>query len=146
MANRWLNEIQNVNGVSGIFIASGRGKIIERAGTNMKDAQLEELSLRFLRILGAFYARSQNVSEIEFYWEDHYVNCRHSNNLLLVTICRSPGVISLLRITLNVALANLLQDKKVMKLIKNHATDRTLILRKGQRDENETHLIKKVQA
>lgn len=146
MNNRWLEEISNLEGVSGVFIASGRGMILHKMGGTYNDSQMELLVLRVLRILGAFYTRGQNVSEMEFYWQDHYVNCRQSNNLLLVTLCRAPKVISLLRITLNVAMANILEDKKIMKQIKNHATDKTLVLTRGTQDESETRLIQKVRA
>lgn len=146
MSDRWLEEIQNIDGVDGVFVASGRGKIVRKLGISQKDNQLELLVVRILRILGAFYAREQNVTEIEFYWQDHYVNCRHSHNLILVTLCKSPKVISFLRITLNVALANILEDKKIMKIIKSHATDKTLVLTKGLRDESETQLILKVKS
>jgi len=144
MSDRWLKEIVQVNGVTGVFIATGRGKIIQKMGVKEKDDMLEDLVVRILRILGAFYAKEKNVTEIELFWQDHYVNCRNSHNLLLVTLCGTPKVISLLRITVNVALANILDDKKVMKQVKNHATDKTLILSKGTSDATETHLISKV--
>jgi hypothetical protein len=146
MTERWLNEIANADGVNGVFIATGRGKVLQKVGFKEEDSELELLVVRILRILGAFYARGQNVTEIELYWQDHYANCRHSNNLLLITLCRTPKVISYLRITLNVALANILEDKKIMKQVKNHATDRTLILSKNLKDATETQLIAKVRS
>lgn len=146
MSDRWLQEIANVEGVNGVFIASGRSKIVRKFGIKEKDDRLELLVLRLLRILGAFYTTGKNVTEIELYWQDHYVNCRHSHNLVLVTLCRTPKVISFLRITLNVALANILEDKKIMKMVKNHATDRTLILSKGTQDATETQLISRVRS
>lgn len=146
MSDRWLDEIANVEGVNGVLIASGRGKILRKVGLKEKDSQLELLVIRILRILGAFYARGQNVTEIELYWQDHYANCRHSNNLVMVTLCQTPKVISFLRITLNVALANILEDKKIMKQVKSHATDKTLILSKNLQDQTETQLIAKVRS
>jgi hypothetical protein len=62
---------------------------------------------------------------------------------LLATVCESPKILSLLRISVNVGLAQLLQDKKIMKEIKNHATDKNMVLRKGNFEDDERALLEK---
>jgi len=139
-----LQDIMNLKGVEGVYIASNRAKIIEKSGLDLKDPQLEALSLRVLRIIAGYHKNSQKVNEIEFYWQNLYVICKVSNEFILVTFCKTPKVLALLRITLNVTLANLLEDKKFIKIIKDHVADRFFSLEKGERDETEKNLISKL--
>lgn len=144
MSKRWLQEIMNIEGVQGVFIASGRAKVLDKFGLDLKEAQLEALALRILRIVAGFHLKSQKVNEIEFYWQNLYIIGKVSNDFLLITICKTPKILSLLRITLNVTLANLLEDKKFKKLIKNHISDRSFPLEKGTIEETEKILISKL--
>ena len=144
MNDRWLREIIQINGVSGVFIATGRGEILYKLGIREKNEQLAPLVVCLLRIHGVFHAKKQNVTEIELFWKNHYVNCRHAHNFMLVTLCGTPKVISLLRITVNVALANILDDTSIMKEILSHGTDSKFKLRKSKNDTTVSRLISKV--
>lgn len=144
MLKRWLQEIMNIEGIEGVFIVSGRSKIIEKLGLDLKESQLEALALRIQRIVAGFNLKAQKLNEIEFYWHNLYVISRVSNNFLLVTISRTPDVLSLLRITLNVALANLLEDKKFRKSIEDQVSDKSFALEKGEIDEAEKKIISKL--
>ena len=144
MSQRWLQEIMNLDGVEGVLIASNRAKIIDKLGLDLKDSQLEALSLRILRIVAGYHLNSQKVNEVEFYWQNLYVIGKVSSEFILITFCKTPKVLSLLRITLNVTLANILEDKKFTKLIKDHVADRSFSLEKGEIDEIEKNLISKL--
>lgn len=144
MSQRWLQEIMNLDGVEGVFIASNRAKVIDKLGLDLKDSQLEALSLRVLRIVAGYHLNSQKVNEVEFYWQNLYVIGKVSTEFVLITFCKTPKILSLLRITLNVTLANILEDKKFTKLIKDHVADRSFSLEKGEIDEIEKNLISKL--
>jgi hypothetical protein len=144
MVNQWFTEINNVPGVQGVFIASGRGAILHSQGIKIKDKDLEEVSLRILRMSAIFNEKDENVSEIELFWKHLFIICKLSNNILLVTICDSPKILPLLRITLNVSLSHLLQDKKIMKMARNHAIDKTMVLRKGKFGDDELSLLSNI--
>lgn len=144
MSQRWLQEIMNLDGVEGVFIASNRAKVIDKMGLDLKDSQLEALSLRILRIVAGYHINSQKINEMEFYWQNLYVISKISGEFILITFCKTPKVLSLLRITLNVTLANILEDKKFIKLIKDHVADRVFPLEKGEIDEIEKNLISKL--
>ncbi|MEJ2054685.1 MAG: hypothetical protein P8X42_12265 [Calditrichaceae bacterium] len=144
MSERLLQDIMNLEGVEGVFVVSNRAKVIEKMGLDLKDPQLEALSLRILRIVAGYHKNSQKVNEVEFYWHNLYVIGKISNEFILVTFCKTPKVLSLLRITLNVTLANLLEDKKFGKIIKDHVADRFFSLEKGEIDETEKNLISKL--
>jgi len=141
MIEPWLKEIKNVPGVKGVFVASGRGSILHNEGLKINKKDLEDIALRALRISALFNEKDENVSEIELFWKNLFIICRLSNNILLVTLCQSPKILPLLRITLNVSLSHLLQEKKIIKMARNHATDKTLVLRKGKFEEDEMNLL-----
>lgn len=144
MADRWLQEVGNVDGVEGVFLANGKGKILGKLGHLDKESILEKLTVHLQRIIAAFHLQDKNASEIEFYWEDRYVIGKHSGNFLLVTFCKSIKILPLLRITLNVAMANILEDKKMAKAASEHIADKVLALKKGVFDESEKLLISKL--
>jgi hypothetical protein len=144
MLQRWLQEIMNLDGVEGVFIASNRTRVIDKIGLDLKDSQLEALSLRVLRIVAGYHINSQKINEIEFYWQNLYVIGKVSSEFILITFCKTPKVLSLLRITLNVTMANILEDKKFIKVIKDHIADRIFSLEKGEIDEIEKNLISKL--
>ncbi len=143
MALNWHNEITNIPGVLGVFVASGRGAVLQSEGLKIKEKELEDVSLRLLRMIAVFDQKDENVSEIELFWKNLFIICKFSNNLLLVTVCESPKVLSLLRISVNVGLSQLLQDKKIIKQAKLHATDKNIILRKGKFEDDERELLEK---
>jgi len=144
MVNQWFTEINNVPGVQGVFIASGRGSILHSQGIKIKEKELEEVSLRILRMSAIFNEKDENVSEIELFWKNLFIICKLSSNILLVTICDSPKILPLLRITLNVSMSHLLQDKKIMKMARNHAIDKTMVLRKGKFGDDELNLLSNI--
>jgi hypothetical protein len=143
-SDHWLREIVQINGVHGVFIATGRGDILYKLGLRVKNEQLAPLVVCLLRIHGVFHAKKKDVIEIELFWNDHYVNCRYAHNFMLVTLCGTPKVISLLRMTVNVALANILDDKDIMKEITSYGTNSKIKPRKSKNDTTVSGLISKV--
>jgi hypothetical protein len=141
---RWLQEITNMEGIEGVFISSGRAKIIAKLGLDLNDSQLQALALYTLRIVAAFYQKTQKINEIEFYWKNLFIIGRVASDFLVITVCTTPKVLALLRITLNVTLSNLLEDKKFMRLIKEQAADKNILLEKGEMTDIEKNLITKL--
>lgn len=141
MKKTWYTEITNIPGVLGAFVASGRGTILHNEGLKISAKELEDVSLRLLRMCAIFDGKDENVSEIELFWKNLFIISKFSNNLLLVTVCESPKILSLLRISVNVGLSQLLQDKKIMKEARNQATDKNMVLRKGNFEDDERALL-----
>ena len=144
MIRRWLEEIVQIQGVEGVYLASNKGQVIDKLGFEGNIKQLEKVSLYLLRIIAAFDMKAKNVTELEFYWHNRYIILKNSNKFILVTICKSPRVLAFLRITLNVVLANLLEDKKFNKWIRSHAADKALVLKNGVLDDVEKKMIAKL--
>ena len=143
MAN-WLDEIINIDGVEGAFIISNRGNLIEATMLPFTDQQMYSVSIRILRMIGSFHLNEKNVTELELYWDNYYIICKNSPDFTLITLCKSSKVLSLLRITLNITIANLLEDKKFKKLLNTEVADKAFTLKKGEFEEIEKKMISKL--
>ncbi len=144
MVKQLLNEINSMEGVEGVFIATNRSEITNKIGVEYKDAQLKQLATHILRIIAAYHLKSKKVTELEFYWQNQYVICKISDYFTLVTFCRTPRILSLLRITLNVTMSKLAEDKKFNKWLKSHIADTAFILRKTTIDTKEETLLSQI--
>ncbi|RMH63208.1 MAG: hypothetical protein D6677_07775 [Calditrichaeota bacterium] len=141
MIERWFQEIQNIPSVKGSFITTMRGTVMGKHGIKESDRQLQNMALRILRIHALMHQSGNKLSEIELYWNHLLIIGKISQNALLVTICEDAHVISLLRITMNVSLSHILQEKKISKKVRSHATDPGHLLKKGTFDEEERALL-----
>ena len=131
MPDRWLKEIKDIEGVEGVFVASNKGQLIQQVGLSFDHATLEGVAVHLLRIISAHYLLKRNVKEIEIIWDKYRVIAKNANEFIVISFCNSVKALPLLRITSNVVLAHLLEDKKFMKRIKKHASERTILLRRG---------------
>lgn len=145
MASQWLKEITEINGVEGVYIVSNHGKIIEQVGLNVKEIVLEGIAIHLLRIISAYHLKKSVVTEIEVMWNNYHVIARNSNQFVVITFCSSVKALSLLRITMNVIISHLVEDRKFLKKVKKHAMAKTYVLRRGNLDEFEVSLISKLQ-
>jgi len=145
METEWLSEIYNIEGVEGVLVCSNTGIIIDKMSKVLDDDKLENIALHLLRIISANNLKNQKISDMEIYWENFHIIVKNSSQFLLVSFCTSSGAQSLLRITQNVVLAHLLEDKKFMKMVKKHTSEKSVVLRKDKLDESEIKLISKLQ-
>lgn len=136
-----LDELNKIEGVDGAFITSNRAEIINKVGLSFTDDQLKNLSLNILRTVAAFHLTGKKTVELEFYWQNLYIICKNTDNFMLITFCRTTSVLALLRITINVTMAKLSEDKKFSKWLKSHKADQNFLLRKGSLEELEEKLI-----
>ena len=145
MTENHLKDIIDINGVDGVFIASNRGQVIERVGIKLDNTVLEEVAILILRIISAYHVKKRIIKEVEIIWNNYRIIARNSNEFVIISFCNSEKALSLLRITLNVVLTHLIEDKKFKKQIEKHATQKTVVLRKGNLDPEEINLISKLQ-
>ena len=143
--SRWLKEVADINGVEGVFVISNRGQIVAHTAFKVESAKIETIANRMLRIEGAFHQKSFLLKEIELIGPDYRIIWMMKENFTILTICNSVKALPLIRMTLNVVLAHLLDDKKFMKFINKHPVKKTLVLEKTKLDADETKLISKLQ-
>jgi hypothetical protein len=144
MADKWLDEILSIDGVEGALLISNRGIVLDKTKLPFENKQVAKLGVRILRMIGSFHLKEKNVTELELYWENYYIICKNSSDFTLITLCKSSKVLSLLRITLNISIANLLEDKKFTKLLKTQIADKSFTLKKGEFEEIEKKMISKL--
>jgi len=145
MINRWLKEIMDIEGVEGLLLVSDNGHIVEKHGTDLERGTLEQLSKRIIRIIAAHGLDEKSVKEIELIWYDYRIIAMSANLFTVIILCGSSRALSLLRITVNVVIGHILEDKKSMKKIKKFTGQSDIVLEKEYLDQLEIKLISKLQ-
>jgi hypothetical protein len=145
MPEHLLKQITEIEGVEGVYIASNKGTILLRLGLSLDMEILERVAVHLLRILSAYHLKKRMLKEIELIWDEYRIITRNSSEFIIVAFCQSSKALSLLRITLNVVLSHILEDKNFSKKIKQHAAHKTVVLRKGDLHTKEINLISKLQ-
>jgi hypothetical protein len=145
MLNRWLKEIVNVAGVEGVLIVSDNGHIIEKMGSNLEQGIPDQLSKRIVRIIMSYNLCEKSLKELELIWNNDRIFVMSAKIFTLIIICGSIKALSLLRITVNVVIGHILEDKKSMKQIKKYTGQSEIVLDKEYLDQLEIKLISKLQ-
>jgi hypothetical protein len=145
MLNRWLKEITDISGVEGALLISDNGHIIEKIGSTQEQALLEQISKLLLRMIKVHSMDEKSVKEIELIWYNYRILAMSAQTFTIIIFCGSTKALSLLRITVNVVIGHLLEDKKSMKQIKKFTGQSEIVLEKEYLDESEIKLISKLQ-
>jgi hypothetical protein len=144
MPERILKEIQNIESVELVAICSDNGDIGFKSGNMIPDADISQIAILLLRIFAAQKTQGNKLLSMEFYWQNHFLTARFADGFLIITVCSSSKVLALLRITLNVTVANLLEKKNFLKWLKKHRQDPMKQLRRGSFDDLEIGLISRL--
>ncbi len=145
MINRWLKEITDIAGVEGVLLVSDNGHIIEKIGTQLDQGTLEQIARRILRIITAHNLDEKSVKEIELICYNYRILAMSAKTFTIITFYGSIRALSLLRITVNVVVGHLLEDKKSMKQIGKYTGQPEIVLEKEYLDQLEIKLISKLQ-
>jgi len=145
MSERWLREITDITGVEGALLVSSGGQIIENIGTPINRSDLEHISRHVLRIIASHDLVHKEIREIELGWSDYRILAMNTGKFIIIIFCSSAKVLSLLRITLNVVSAHIMEDRKTMKKINKFAAGGDIVLDKNDLDDSEINLISKLQ-
>jgi len=145
MSENWLNEITGISGVEGLLIVTEEGDIMEQIGAKFDLPNLQRIARHIMRIVAAYHLIGSEVREIELVWHDYRLLVMNARSFALIVFCNSTRTISLLRITLNVVTAHLLEDKKKMKKIHKNAARGERLLNSSDLDQSQINLISKLQ-
>jgi hypothetical protein len=143
--DEWLKKIARLQGVEGACLFIHTGEILAQAGLENHLTGLPELARRFLRMTAAHKKHKLAISEIEVVWQARRIIGVAGNLFQLIVLCNPRSSLPLIRMTVNVALAELSGDKKFQKILKKRQDIRVDHLRVGDLDETEIKLIKKLQ-
>lgn len=145
MVSHWLKEITAIADVEGVLLASNTGEIIENSAIYLDRSQLKQIASRVLKIMAAHDLDKRSVREVELIWEDYRILAMGAKSFVLIIFCTSTKTISLLRITMNVVIAHLLEDKKSIKQIKKYASEKRNVLESRDLEQLEINFISKLQ-
>ncbi len=144
MPERILKEIRNIDTVELVAICSFKGEIGFKSGNMIPDDEIRQIAIYLLRIYAAQKLTGNKLLSMEFYWNNHFLTARFADGFLIITVCSSSEVLALLRITLNVTVANLSENKPFLKWLKKHKQDASKHLRRGAFDDLEIGLISRL--
>jgi hypothetical protein len=143
--NKWFQEILSISGVEGVLLTSQAGNVIGKIGLNFDQTTSEKIAEKIIRILLIHQKINRTVKEVEIKWANYNLVIMIKNGLILITYCSQDRIMPLLRITLNVVLAHLLEDKKFIKQIKKYLEEKPPKLIPEQLETREINLISKLQ-
>ena len=143
--SRWLKEVAEIQGVAGVFVLSNRGQIVAHTRNTIDNQKIENMARRMLIIAGAWDKKNKPLKEIEMIAQNYRVLCMMRENFTVMTFCHSMEALPLIRMTLNVVMAHLFEDKKFMKFISKSSVRKFQVLDREQFDAEETILISKLQ-
>jgi hypothetical protein len=143
--NSFVKDVLKISGVEGILVTSRSGKVISKVGLNFDQATSEKLTEKIIYIVLIYLQANIAIKEIEIKWHNYNLLIMIKNGLILVTYCSQDQIMPLLRITLNVVLAHLLEDKKFIKQIKKYLEEKPPVLKPDQLEPGEIKIISKLQ-
>jgi hypothetical protein len=140
-----LEQIQEIDGVEGVLLCTNSGKILGTSGLQLDVVLLERIARYAWRINAGFFLKEQTVKELELIYEDYRVIGMPKGEFMLLTFCKSKKAVSLIRMTLNVIITHLLEDKKFLKSMQKETAYKTTVLKGEDLDPREIKLISKLQ-
>ena len=145
MSDRWLREITDINGVEGVLLVSTGGQIIDKIGTQLDHSVLERISHHVMRIIASHNLARKEIREIELAWQEYRILAMNTAAFIIIIFYSSSRALSLLRITINVVSAHIMEDRKTMKKIKKFAAVSDNVLDNSDLGDSEINLISKLQ-
>ena len=144
MPERILEEIRNIDSVEMVVVCSFKGEIGFKSGNIIPDADINRIAVYLMRIYAVQKVQGNKLISMELFWSNYFLTARFAEGFLIITICSSSDVLALLRITLNVTIANLLENKQFLKWLKKHSYEADRHLRRGNFDDLEISLISRL--
>jgi len=140
-----LKNLMTLDGVEGSMVLLRTGEVLTRKGLDQYMAELPEVTKRFLRIISAYKNLKSPIREIEVVWQNKRIIGVADDALIILAICRNGASFPLVRMTLNVTLAEFRNNKKSQKVLKKTREIKVNHLRIGDLDQSEINLISKLQ-
>ena len=131
-----IKDILNISGVTGVWIINNNGEVIISGGnTRLEQRILSQTTLDFVQLFGAYELNHQGMNEMEVNYEGGYLFGKARDNFILVILCTNISSLSMIRLTVNVAFAELEQNKKFTKLLKDSSNRWNMLRRDSLRPE-----------
>jgi hypothetical protein len=131
-----IKDISNISGVTSVWIINNNGEVIISGGnTKLEQRILSQTTQDFVQLFGAYELNHQGMNEIEVNYDEGYLFGKAKENFILAILCTNISSLSMIRLTVNVALADLEQNKKFTKLVKDSSHRWNMLRRDSLRPE-----------
>lgn len=144
MSEKLIEEIRQIESVEAVAIISFKGNVWQQTETGIPRETIHHIASYLLKMAAANEKKQQKLILAELLWLNRSLLARFSNGFFILVIFRNHEVVSLLRITLNVTVAGLLEEKAFLKWLRKEKSALDIHLKKGQFDEKEVRLISKL--
>jgi predicted regulator of Ras-like GTPase activity (Roadblock/LC7/MglB family) len=140
-----LEEINGVNGVRTSFIYFNDGEIVYDSMPSGFDSDIfQEIAKDAVQMAAIFDRLTASISEYDLKYDNGRVFIYTQHNYNLIILCDLNVSVAMLRLTVNVALADLEADKKFQKRAAKVETTRRSFLIRSNMDADSWTLAEKV--
>lgn len=113
--DKHLSEIAKLKGVDVVLVGEPSGRILARiAASNLDYAPSARVTSQTALLLASLYAVGRGVEEMDIGYSDVRLVARGLHGTALVVFCKPDVDVAMLRLTLNVVLARIKEDKSIM--------------------------------
>lgn len=135
-----LEEIDGVDGVLASFIYFNDGELVfNKVPSGYDEQTFEEIAKDVIQMAAIFDRLNSHIHEYELKYDNGRVYAYTQSNYNLIILCKPDVSVAMLRLTVNVALADLEADKKFQKRIsKIEASRRSFLVRSNMDAESWT--------
>ena len=120
-----LREINDLDGTWGSLICNNQGKIIEAiAPPGLNQCSQENINRHVLELFKAAGESVEGISEAVLHYQERKVFVLDLEKVILIVFCTPSADISLLRMTVNLVLAQWEDDSKVEKAFQDNFVER----------------------
>jgi predicted regulator of Ras-like GTPase activity (Roadblock/LC7/MglB family) len=123
-----FREITSVAGVRGCFICDNGGRVIAHSfGDDRSMTPIGDVGREAVLTAAVFGKAGEPASELDFTFTDGRLILRDLDHSLLVLLCEPKAEIAMLRLTLNVAVAQLKNDGELRGRLRDSPADREVL-------------------
>lgn len=135
-----LEEIDGVDGVLVSFIYFNDGELVyNKVPPGYDEQTFEEIAKDVIQMAAIFDRLNAHIHDYELKYDSGRVYAYTQSNYNLIILCKPEVSVAMLRLTVNVALADLEADKKFQKRIsKIEASRRSFLIRSNMDAESWT--------
>ncbi len=140
-----LEEIDSVDGVKASFMFFNDGELVYNKLAPGLDAEIyQEIAKDVVQMAAIFDRLGSHIHEYDLKYENGRVFAYTQNNYNIIILCNPEVSVAMLRLTVNVAIADLEADKKFQKRTSKIETSRRSYLVRSNMDPESWTLVETV--
>jgi hypothetical protein len=147
LISEYLKDLTLLKGIEGIAIFSHDNSILDAwHEPNFNPKLFEEISINYFQMFSILDSGYRDFHEVVTSHEKGKVYVRVLPDLLLVVVAKSNIEMALVRLVVNVQIVELLNSRKLQKLVKKISEKSSNFLNKKYLDQKEDEYLKKIKS